>query len=129
VLEAALLVRADTAPGLDPLVAELLRQLTRHHVHAPSLLELAQRLDVSERTLRRRCANAIGYGPKTLVRILRFRHALTLLRSKVSLTQTAQLAGYGDQAHLTHECQRLAGDAPGHLAKLPQLVISSNGSA
>jgi transcriptional regulator GlxA family with amidase domain len=92
-----------------------------------STRRLARRFDVSERTLRRRCTAAIGYLPKTLDRILRFRRLLRLVLQRQPLVATAQLAGYVDQAHLTHEFHRLAGAAPGTLYDRPRLVISANG--
>ena len=42
--------------------------------------ELGAALGVSERQLRRRFADAVGYGPKTLARVLRFQRFLALAR-------------------------------------------------
>ena len=42
--------------------------------------ELGATLGVSERQLRRRFADAVGYGPKTLARVLRFQRFLALAR-------------------------------------------------
>ena len=68
----------------------------------------------SERTLRRRCRSAFGYGPKTLERILRFQSFLRLLSSgRAPLSVLAIEAGYADQAHLTREVRRLSGKAHG----------------
>jgi AraC-like DNA-binding protein len=56
---------------------------------------------------------AVGYGPKTLNRILRFQRLLALAaRSDDSLADLALGAGYADQAHMTAECTRLAGAPP-----------------
>jgi AraC-like DNA-binding protein len=129
VLEAGLRARANSAAQLDPIVGQMLRELTRANGGRPSVTSLARRLDVSERTLRRRCASAIGYGPKTLERILRFRRALRLIRSSVPLADVGQVCGYVDQTHMTHEFQRLAGAPPGTLFSGSHVVISSNGSA
>jgi AraC-like DNA-binding protein len=107
----------------DPLIPHVLRRLSR----GEGVDSLPERLGVSQRTLRRRCVSAIGYGPKTLERVLRFRRALGLIRGRVPLAEIAGLAGYADQAHLTNEFQRLAGNTPGHLARLPNVPISSNG--
>jgi AraC-like DNA-binding protein len=72
------------------------------------------RLDVSPRTLRRRCQEAFGYGPKTLDRILRFQRFLKLARQgeEQRLATLAFEAGYADQAHLTREVRRLSGLSP-----------------
>jgi AraC-like DNA-binding protein len=72
-------------------------------------------LGVSERQLRRRFADAVGYGPKTLARVLRFQRFLALARSGDELARLALSAGYADQAHLTRETRRLAGRTPREL--------------
>jgi AraC-like DNA-binding protein len=74
-------------------------------------------LGVSPRTLRRRCGDAFGYGPKTLERILRFQRFLRLLRRSdaLQLVALALEAGYADQAHLTREVRRLSGFSPAAL--------------
>lgn len=46
----------------------------------PGMAVILDRLDVSPRTLRRRCQEPFGYGPKTLDRILRFQRFLNLAR-------------------------------------------------
>jgi AraC-like DNA-binding protein len=87
-------------------------------------------LGIGERQLRRRFGDAVGYGPKTLERILRFQRFLALatagheLAGRASphevapggdLARLALEAGYADQAHLTRECTRLAGLPPAAL--------------
>lgn len=72
---------------------------------------LARRLDVSERTLRRRSHHLFGYGPKTLDRILRFQRFQALARTAANagLADMAYATGYADQAHLSREIQSLSG--------------------
>ena len=77
---------------------------------------VAARLFVSERQLQRRFGEAIGYGPKTLQRILRFQRAIAGLRGSFGLAGAAVLAGYADQAHFSRESRRLAGLSPRALA-------------
>jgi AraC-like DNA-binding protein len=73
-------------------------------------------LGIGDRQLRRRFADAVGYGPKTLERILRFQRFLTLATTGgADLARLALDAGYADQAHLTRECSRLAGLPPAAL--------------
>jgi AraC-like DNA-binding protein len=81
---------------------------------------LGAELGISERQLRRRFADAVGYGPKTLARILRFQRFLLLAREEAGgdLAGLAFAAGYADQAHLTRECRRLAGRTPAELVTL-----------
>ena len=81
---------------------------------------LGAALAVSERQLRRRFEVAVGYGPKTLQRILRFRRVLDQLAATSPAPDLADLAirsGYADQAHLTRETTRLAGRPPAALAR------------
>lgn len=84
----------------------------------PLVPYLLNRLNMSERTLRRRFEDAFGYGPKTLDRILRF-HRFRRLQRRHSDALTALLAieaGYADQAHLIRETRRLTGVTPSALA-------------
>ncbi|MFI0845481.1 DUF6597 domain-containing transcriptional factor [Mesorhizobium sp. IMUNJ 23232] len=80
----------------------------------PGMAVILDRLDVSPRTLRRRCQEAFGYGPKTLDRILRFQRFLNFARGSAEprLAGLAFAAGYADQAHLTREVRRLSGFSP-----------------
>jgi AraC-like DNA-binding protein len=111
-LEDAVAARVRGAPdsAVDAVVTVL------RHERTP-VRELAGRLGLSERQLRRRCTDALGYGPKTLDRIIRFQRfrALAARRRDVGLARLAAVAGYADQAHLTRECRRLAGESPAAL--------------
>ncbi len=126
-LERAVLARLPSATPVDPLVAEVFRELAGSRARGGAIHVLARRLAVDERTLRRRCAHGLGYGPKTLDRILRFRRALCLGRVGLPLAAVAVAAGYADQAHMNRECRRLAGAAPGTLFGGGAVVISTNG--
>jgi AraC-like DNA-binding protein len=81
-----------------------------------SLDAVADRAGLSDRQLRRRFEAAIGYGPKTFQRIMRFRQwldrAQALPHDQRRLVDLAAEAGYADQAHLTREVTRLAGHPP-----------------
>jgi len=78
---------------------------------------LARQLGVSDRQLHRRFLAAVGYGPKLLHRIWRFRRFLRLgaRAANGDLARLALDAGYADHAHLAHDCQELAGLPPGRL--------------
>lgn len=74
-------------------------------------------LPLGSRQIRRRFAAAVGYGPRTFERVVRFRRFLELAGepSRLSLASLAATAGYADQPHLTRECRRLAGATPAEL--------------
>jgi len=88
---------------------------------------LSRELAMSERTLRRHCEDAFGYGPKTLDRILRFQRFLKLVRStrNASAASLALEAGYADQAHLVRESRRLAATTPREIEVLFADALSS----
>lgn len=80
---------------------------------------LHDRLDTSERTLRRWSHEFFGYGPKTLDRVLRLQRfrALALAGTRDGLAVLAIRAGYSDQAHLSREIQTLCGMTAGEFAR------------
>jgi AraC-like DNA-binding protein len=77
---------------------------------------LAGDLGLSERQLRRRCRATVGYGPKTLQRVLRLRRFIRA--GEAELARAALDAGFSDQSHLTRECRRLTGLPPSALRAL-----------
>ena len=123
VLQAQLLARLGAASLPDPMVAAAVHLLEGHPALPGRVGALGIALGLGERQLRRRFQAAVGYGPKTLARVLRFQRLLELLdragpdspggaRGRPSLAAAAVDAGYADQAHMTTECTRLAGLAP-----------------
>jgi AraC-like DNA-binding protein len=80
---------------------------------------LGDAIGISERQLRRRFHAAVGYGPKTLARVLRFQRMLALAPQGADgdLARLALEAGYADQAHMTAECTRLSGEPPARLLR------------
>jgi AraC-like DNA-binding protein len=99
------LVRRHAA--LDPLVGAAIAALDRPRARVAGV---ADELGVSARQLQRRVTAAVGYGPKMLARVLRFRRLQTL--SDTPLVERALDAGYADQAHMTAEVTLLAGLPP-----------------
>jgi AraC-like DNA-binding protein len=77
---------------------------------------VADELALSERQLQRRFREFVGYGPKTLQRVLRFQRLLEALeRGRDGTDRLARIAaaiGYSDQAHLTRETGDLSGHSP-----------------
>jgi AraC-like DNA-binding protein len=110
-------VIADRSP--DPLVLAATRRLG---FPGSRVDELAEALGISERQLRRRFHQSVGYGPKTLDRILRFRRLVSKAREvtdgEADLARLAADLGYADQAHMTRDCVSLTGMPPARLAAL-----------
>jgi AraC-like DNA-binding protein len=107
--------RLKHAERPDQLVAAAVARL--RNPQSGSVSAIAGELGISERQLRRRFHTTVGYGPKTLARVLRFQRMLALARQRSSrdLGELAIDAGYADQAHMTTECTHLAGLPPGRL--------------
>lgn len=125
--------RADLSAGLDPETAavrllDLAGMLVAGSTPDPDVAQTARLLrnpqlrvedaaaevGLSMRQLRRRCDVAVGYGPKTLQRILRFRRFVSWIDAGhgTELAVVAVATGYADQAHLTRECVRMSGLTP-----------------
>lgn len=103
----------------DPLMAEVVRRLSPWA--RGSVADVARRLFISERHLRRRCQTVVGLPPKQLQRTLRFQGFLALVQHTVAarsvpgengLARLAAEAGYADQAHLSRECREFTGASP-----------------
>ncbi len=115
VLAAALLGRQSAAepppPNIAACVAHL--QVDRLILDDP-IRTLVREIGTSERTLRRLCHEHLGYGAKTLDRILRLQRFMTACRSRPgdTLANLAVDAGYADQAHLAREARGLTSFTP-----------------
>lgn len=95
--------------GHDPVVAHAARMLRDPRVGAA---ELEAATGLSERQLRRRFHSRVGYGPKTLQRVLRFHRFVSRVDEGTDLASLAADTGYSDQAHLTRECAEFSGQTP-----------------
>jgi AraC-like DNA-binding protein len=115
-LVAAVSARRARAPLPDRMVLAAARVLG---LPGARVAALGDALGVSERQLRRRFADAVGYGPKLLDRVLRFQRfrALTprLAAGGGDLARAAVALGYSDQAHLSREVAALSGRTPAEL--------------
>jgi AraC-like DNA-binding protein len=99
----------------DPLVVAGARVLDRP---GSRVRDLAPAIGIGERHLRRRFHDAVGYGPKTLDRVLRLHRFLDAAEGPDGpqpLAVAAASAGYADQAHLSRDCAVLTGLTPGAL--------------
>jgi AraC-like DNA-binding protein len=117
ILERTIGSRIEEAP--DPLVLAATRRLG---FPGSRVDQLAESLGISDRQLRRRFHQAVGYGPKTLDRVLRFRRLVAqagaVAAGESDLARVAADLGYADQAHMNRDCLRLSGLTPTALVTL-----------
>jgi AraC-like DNA-binding protein len=107
-----LLARADGAAATArPEVGEAWRLLATARGRL-GVEEVARRVGWSRRHLATRFTAEYGVGPKQAARLIRFTHARSLAGSGLALADTAHLAGYADQAHLSREWRALGGQTP-----------------
>lgn len=115
--KAAVSSRIAVTPAVDGLIPATTEWLAQRPLL--TIRETADRAGLSERQLLRRFESAVGYGPKTLHRVLRFQRWLRLARDEASaapvLAHLAMAAGYADQPHMTREVTKLAGLPPAAL--------------
>lgn len=94
--------------GLHPPPAAAIR-------HVASVEALARHTGLSTRQLQRIFARETGMPPRSYLRLLRFRAAVSGIQDSdgSGLAGTAASSGYADQAHMTREFRSLAGLPPG----------------
>ena len=117
------LVTALAAHGAppDPRVGAAADRLAR----GDRVTDAAAAAATSPRHLRRLFEDHVGLGPKSFQAVARFRRFLHLVRAAPVASRSAEgetlahhavACGYSDQAHLAHDCARLAGTTPGRSA-------------
>lgn len=128
-LEAALIARLGRSREVDAVVLRGVSWLTRN-LGAP-VRALAHALDLSERQVLRRFERAVGYGPKTLQRVLRLHSVLAAAgeparssdrAGRPRLAELAARAGFVDQPHMARELRELAGATPTELLLAPYVT-------
>jgi AraC-like DNA-binding protein len=109
-LAAVLAQRLRDAAPPDPVVSRAASLLAS----GMPVAETGREVALGERHLRRRFHDAVGYGPKTLQRIMRLRRFLELVEamSAPDVGRAAVEVGYSDQPHLTRESTALTGLSP-----------------
>jgi len=93
----------------DPVAqaVELLQQSTR--------VDLLSALPLSQRQIERQFQSRLSMSPKYFQRLRRVRAVLLVLQQTENYPRLAELAveyGFSDQAHMTRECQLIAGITP-----------------
>jgi AraC-like DNA-binding protein len=124
IIEEALLASLRANGRYDRMVDRCL-QLIETAAGQSSIAQLASEIGTSSRQLTRRFQNAVGVSPKEFSRVSRFLHVLRCLRDRKhqTLTETALVCGYFDQAHFNHEFREFAGMTPGDLSTFPNVAF------
>lgn len=110
------LLEGEATRETAPWPVEQLAHVTDRFGTGASVQSVADEIGLSARNLQRQSAAVYGYGPAMLRRVLRFRRAVQLLRDGRAIADTAHVAGYSDQAHLSRQVRDLAGVSAGQLA-------------
>lgn len=100
--------------GYRNYVAEAAR-LIRSSKGNITIEEVSSTIGISMRQLQRCFKEATGTGPKSYLRITRFRNALAAMRDIEQSNKFCDLTyslGYSDQAHFIREFKEFAGEAP-----------------
>jgi len=107
-------VSAHAARNTSARAASPLLQVALEQLQTSSVTQAARSLGVSERQLRRILHEALGIGPKTFSRLMRFEHAVRAAQAarEINWSNIAVDAGYYDQAHLIADFHAIAGNTP-----------------
>ena len=115
------LSRNRTFPGVDRRVRDVLTAIGRDP-ELPNIRSLAARVGVSHKHLDELFHRGVGFGPRTLRRVLRFHSVVDSLRGSPPATvrwaQVAARAGFSDQSHMIREFRAFAGHTPADFLRL-----------
>jgi AraC-like DNA-binding protein len=115
-LDAFLGVRIERAAPRPTEVTWAWRQLRRTAGHYP-IGRLADELGWSRKQLATQFREQVGTAPKSYARLLRFHHAVTLLRAGERRWRDLALdCGYADQPHFNRDFRQFAGVTPTEFA-------------
>lgn len=90
--------------------------LLQHSGAFPSIIEVAEQLNLPERTLRRHLANE-GTSYKQVLSAIRFELSKEYLKNDISVDSVAALVGYSEAANFSHAFKRWAGVSPNKYKK------------
>ena len=105
-------------------IAAVHEALVDPEVH--SAIELAQRANITHRTLERICARCFGFAPQHLVRRQRMMRTLSafMLTERTTWSQVIDLH-YTDHAHFTHEFHAFMRMSPSDYAGLDHPILAA----
>jgi AraC-like DNA-binding protein len=115
-LQQTLREASEREPASVPAIRRAVRVVLEAPV-LPRVQDLAVKVGMSERQLRRGFDDVVGISPKRFLRIVRFRRALRAARTSArrDWAGIAENAGYYDQAHLIADFRELTGATPSAL--------------
>lgn len=108
----------------EPEILEAIRLLTNDE-HVMKVQDLANKLDISRRTLLRKFKKHLGYSIEEYISVIKFRKALlNFQKSQESndLTQIAYDSNYYDQADFNHQMKSRSGLTPKELFRQLDIV-------
>jgi AraC-like DNA-binding protein len=113
VIQQTLLQRLVRSPARHPGVTHALREIDRGRGNC-RVAALADDIGVSARRLGQLFAREVGFSPKLLNRMRRFREVLRLIdkSEEIDWTDIALSSGYYDQPHFNHEFRTFCGMSP-----------------
>ncbi|RZJ78847.1 MAG: AraC family transcriptional regulator, partial [Chryseobacterium sp.] len=99
-------------------VKEAFQVISKYSQHDLAIENLAKKLEISTPTLFRLFKNHLGQNPKSYLRTLRFRHALSgiLNNNDSTLTSISFSSQFYDQPHFIHEIKSFSGYSPKQLS-------------
>lgn len=118
-IEAFLLKQLNEVSSYQPTVMEALYSISETS-GSIRVSELANRLLISERSLRRLFHEHVGISPKTLCRITRLQSVMKHCteNKQLDFLMTAYDSGYFDQSHFIKDFKEFCGYTPGQFKKL-----------
>ncbi|WP_346347790.1 AraC family transcriptional regulator [Shewanella marinintestina] len=107
-------------------ISEVLNQLRLQAPELPSMEAMAEKQNISARTLRRKLANA-NTSYQKLVDQVRCQMAIDLiLTSDYSIEAISDLMGFGEVSHFRQSFKHWIGHPPGHFHRLNRPLISES---
>lgn len=89
--------------------------------------EMAERLDISVRSLHRLTRSAFGFGPKLLLRRARFLRSLIQLMAAPERRGSLDIdSSYYDYAHFLRDCRLFLGMSPRRFRELPKPLMEAS---
>lgn len=121
-LTGALRERLADAPGPDAGIIAVQQALMDDGVS--DVGDLAEWVDMTERTLQRLCLRSFGFGPKRLLRRQRFLRTLDKIRDRLNEPFADLVDGaYYDQAHFNRDFKAFMGMSPTAYYRSPREVM------